>query len=876
MRILKRNLAFVLALAMALGLMVSANAAGVKDYKDSDDITYVEAVDTLTALGVLQGTDGSFNPTDTLTREQGAKIVAYLMLGQKAADNLTTSKAPFNDVPANRWSAGYIAYCVSENIIGGYGDGNFGPADQLTATQFAKMLLCAVGYNQLGEFNGPNWESAVNSLALKQKIFEGNEDVTLSAACKREEAALYAFNTLTKVMTVKYSKDAEEYYSGTVFNSIRRFDLDYTLGAELYNLNKKATSDDFGRDAHYWNKKSVKITGVYHDAPNATYTKEVKSSVIYADLGLTKTVNATVYRNGVEQANFQLKKGLGTKIGGNGVLIEAFMDDEENVTLVLIDTYLAKVTANSEDGETEVEIYFADGDTKASVYETAVEYSKNDYVLVTYADGDIQSMKLADKEVGKPNTVGSNYVKLDDTKYTRAAKFVLDEMKNYDDELAAILDEYGYMIGLVIEEAAEDKAEGYVYVSRDQGRADTLLSSRAAVVEVLFLDGTGIEVLPLPTRVKTVDGEKQTQFKAAGKWTKVANNLGLAGEFYGYYMNDDDEIVLLALDAKEAKAAYNANVTYQKKTSGNFDGDTTFVLNSKTELVNVDDEDGKISTVTGYKNININETGKNALVVFNKKLVSKIYVLNGEVVKDDIYAFFNGGTYQTSKGTWVTMFVDGEAVNYLYSDAKMTKAQVVAEMPEGAYRIELKDNELIGHTGLKYNGGNANLKANKELVTATKDLYFQTGDMYHYYADDVKVFDITDDGVESSVEKNDYVVYEIFKDRNADSNVVSYVWIVGHNDKVVNPDEVKTDKDLWELLTPTTVKLNLEGYKKVTLKAYRLVDGEYSAYAIGDQFDEATGVFTYKGAEKANVYFEVYEDGVLSARTETISFDPAE
>lgn len=868
MRILKRNLAFVLVLAMALGLMVTANAAGVKDYKDSDDITYVEAVDTLTALGVLEGNAGNFMPTDTLTREQGAKIVAYLMLGQKAADNLTTSKAPFDDVAANRWSAGYIAYCVSENIVGGYGNGKFGPADQLTATQFAKMLLCAVGYNQLGEFNGPNWESAVNSLALKLDIFDGNEDVVLSNPCKREEAALYAFNTLTGVMTVKYSKDAEEYYSGTVFNSIRKFDEDYTLGAELYNLNSKGTVDDFGRASHYWAKKNNKITDTYHDDPDATYTKEVKSSAIYADLGLTKTVMATVVRNGKDQPDFQLKKGLGTKIGGNGVLVEAYLDeDEENVTLVVIDTYLAKVTADSEDGETEVEIYMAADDKKASVYETGVEYNKDDYVLVTYADGDIQSMKLAEKEVGKLDTVGSNYVNLEGTKYTKSANWFVNEA-NYDDTLAVVLDEYGYMIGLVVEEEAEDELDGYVYVLRDQGRGDSLLTTRAAVVEVLYLDGTGIEVLPLPTRVKTVDGVKQTQFKAEGKWSKVDNKLGLAGAFYGYYLNDDDEVVLVALDKDEAKAVYGANVKFNKKTSGDFGGDTSFVLNSKTQLVTVNEDDGKINTVTGYKNINVTEDNANALMVFNKKLANTIYVLDADLVTDDVYAFFNGTSYQNSKGTWVTLFVDGETVNYKFSDNKLTSAQVKADMAEGAYIIETKDDELTSWSSLKYS--DINLKSEKVLVTASKDLYFQTADGYHYYAEDAKIYDITDDGVEGSVEKNDYVVFENNKDNKT---LVTKVWVVGHEDKEVKPDTVAgSTKVTYTNLTNNTVDIVVEnaGDKAITVKAYRMVNNSYNEFG-GFEFDGTT--FTYTGSEATDLYIDVFVGGVKADRIGPFSFD---
>ena len=102
MKLLKRNLAFVLTLAMVLGLMVSASAMNIKDYSDYNEITHLEAIDLLTSLGILEGTDGKFNPQDVLTREQGAKIIAYLMLGKEGAEALSTSVAPFKDVASGR------------------------------------------------------------------------------------------------------------------------------------------------------------------------------------------------------------------------------------------------------------------------------------------------------------------------------------------------------------------------------------------------------------------------------------------------------------------------------------------------------------------------------------------------------------------------------------------------------------------------------------------------------------------------------------------------------------------------------------------------------------------------------------------------------
>ena len=848
MRILKRNLAFVLALVMALSLTVSA--ANVKDYKDANDITFVEAVDTLTALGILEGEDGVFNPTNTLTREQGAKIIAYLMLGQKAADNLTTATAPFNDVAANRWSAGYVRYCADKGIIGGYGNGNFGPNDQLTATQFAKMLLCAVGYGVNNEFVGPTWESAVNSMALKLGVFDGNLDVVLSAACTREEAALYAFNTLTGVMTVKYSKDAEEYYSGSVFNAAEKFDEDYTLAKSLYNLTSKATTDVFGRECHVWKKGTKEITAKYHDEADATYTKEVKSGTIYTDLGLSKTVQATVIRNGVEQNDMQIKKNLtATKIGGNGVLVEAYVDEDENVTLVVIDTYLAKVDADAEDGEVDVTIYGAA--ISSATFKTAVEYKKGDYVLVTVADKEVQSMVEAEQVTGKLDAVATSYVKLDGEKYSHSAN--LDKsadsdvyVVDYDSTMAVILDEYGYAIGLVVVEE-EDSIDGYVLVTASQIREDDLLTNNAAVVKVMYLDGTGYEVLSLPTRVK----DKVDQVKTNNGWVDIEDVAGkntIAYGFYGYTIDEDDCIVLTDLDAKTEMEVLGGKVSFKKEQTGTVGTVTNKVINSATELVLVSEDD--VDTVVGYKNINIDETKVDALVIFNGKIIEKIYVIDGATVTDDVYAYYNGGTYNGSKGTYVTLFVDGEAVNYLNKTGET--------LVKGAYIIETEGTNLTSAELVK----NADTV---EVVSAVKSLYFQTvdGDK-EYYADDVKVFDVTDDGVESTVAKKDKVVFVYDKD----TGLVKYVWIIGQSSTTVEEDEVIGDTAMTVTVNPanTAATVKVTGSTanvKVTAHVYK--DGMYAQVGTVE-LENGEGVFT--PVEDGNYIFKLWINDKIAETTE--------
>ena len=148
MRNLKRTLSLVLAMALVVGMMMVGASAASSDFTDSDEITNTEAVDVMTAIGVFEGTDkGAFNPSGILTREQAAKIIAVMLLGQEDADKLGTNSSVFKDVAADRWSAGYISYCTQQGILAGTGNGAFDPEGELTGLAFAKMCLVALGYN---------------------------------------------------------------------------------------------------------------------------------------------------------------------------------------------------------------------------------------------------------------------------------------------------------------------------------------------------------------------------------------------------------------------------------------------------------------------------------------------------------------------------------------------------------------------------------------------------------------------------------------------------------------------------------------------------------------------------------------------------------
>ena len=887
MRILKRNLAFVLALVMTLSLTVSA--AGVEDYTDVNDITFGEAVDVLTEMGILEGTDGAFNPTDILTREQAAKIIAYMLLGKSAADNLNVAKAPFDDVPANRWSAGYVAYCASQNIVGGYGDGNFGPKDQLTGTQFAKMLLCAVGYGVNGEFTGVNWESEVNAQALKLGVFDGNLGVNFSEACTREEAALYAFNALWNIDTVNYSELFGTYYAG---KSVLDNEGAQTLNEALYDFDTKDDEDAFGRQGYvYINAKNKEVTGLYGNEAEAVYTAKVKSGTIYADLGLSEKAVATVIVNGDTTYEWEVKKNSKTEIGGNGVLVEAYVENDD-VTLVVIDTYLAVVDGDAENGEVTVDVYYAaDATAVQMTYETEVEYKDGDYVLVTVEkDGtdSIQSMVLAETVVGELTAYSSasKYIKIDDEKYNLHADLNNSMLQiNYDATMAAILDENGYVIGLVVEEEAE-VADGYVWVVKGEARESDLFTGEAAVVKVMYLDGTGYEVLPMAT--KTVNNKTQVQTSMGVnklEWHDIDvvnhENLFLEG-FYGYYMNEDGEITLMELKdtAVGTKAATEAQILNgvlsadggesQKMTLGTTVGTMVKYMNSDTVL-NVVTKDN-VTTYEGYKKIEIDETDADALVLYSGNVVEEVYIVDGAVVESDIYAYYNGGTYNDTDGDqWVTVFMNGESKDFEVATNKT--------LTQGIWKIKVDGTKLTDLTVVTAEPTKDNDLFAAARVTTAKNLYFTINGTANYYAEDVKVYNVTDGGAEATIAKNDYVVFA----KNADG-LVNYAYIIGAYDSDITENEdvvVETGIKVTPKKTATAATFAVEGLntqnpEKVTITVFNYNNGVNAIYDVIEvtpkTFVDGVWTYTYTTDIEGQLSFNIEVGTALVCQYGPVSF----
>ena len=622
---MKKFLSLVLALVMTMSLVTVS--AGAKDFTDSSKITYTEAVDVMSAVKVIDGyAEGDFRPTATLTRGAAAKIICNLILGPTTAGALVADAAPYKDVPTNHTFAGYIAYCQKEGIISGYADGTFRPANSLTGYAFMKMLLGALGYDaEVEGYTGPNWSVNVAKRALNIGLADDlNGEFNGVKAVNREEACLYALNTLTADM-VEYdakttvstngttvviagSKAKEMVNNGNTDGKI--FTKDGVMQfAEKYfdNLTVKTGSDDFSRPANVWKVKAEEI-GTYTNTPDASYTKKVEVGDIYKDLGLGSKIekkNVSVYVDGVANASqpaYAITKGDdANKYGDNGVLTEVFYDDDaETVTITEINTYIGSInkTVKATDKKDAYVVVTAEGPVPVqgfdNEFETDEKFEDDAYVLYTYSLSakEIKSVELAKKVEGKvtvaensdTNNNDKKALTIDGTRY-KAAKMIGGENLadvSVKQDYTIYVDSYGYMIYVEENEEIGD----YALILNIKGGSDWYLGNR---VELLFTDGT--------TKIVTTDKD----YAAKKGMTK--------NQIVTYKVNDGGEYTLKALDSTKTFAETD-NTTFKMendkagiivKTVGSTN--TVVTANSASQFVVRDTNDTDDYTAyTGIKN----------------------------------------------------------------------------------------------------------------------------------------------------------------------------------------------------------------------------------------------------------------------------------
>ena len=97
---------------------------------------YHEAVDYVLRNGLMNGySSGTFGPNDNLSRAQFAQI-----LFNKEGRPVVNYLLQYSDVANGAWYTEAIRWATSQGVVGGYGNGMFGPNDNITREQLAVML----------------------------------------------------------------------------------------------------------------------------------------------------------------------------------------------------------------------------------------------------------------------------------------------------------------------------------------------------------------------------------------------------------------------------------------------------------------------------------------------------------------------------------------------------------------------------------------------------------------------------------------------------------------------------------------------------------------------------------------------------------------
>ena len=218
-------------------------------------------------------TETTIVPQATYTRAQAAKIITTMVLGVNGAKSCVASYAPFDDVAAEHWAAGYIAFCKEQGIIDGVTDTTFDPEGTLTGYQWAKMLLAAVGFNANNELEGASWSLNTARIGHEVGLFTGDSAAADHTPLRREQAMLYAFNTLSAVRQVTWTANGDNYVYN-IWGYEWADGTGYTLGQAVFGLegytgiivaNEGTGADYTVLSKNYTNTSTSRIASVVAD-----------------------------------------------------------------------------------------------------------------------------------------------------------------------------------------------------------------------------------------------------------------------------------------------------------------------------------------------------------------------------------------------------------------------------------------------------------------------------------------------------------------------------------------------------------------------------------------------------------------------------------
>lgn len=140
----RKLLSIVLALCLTLTLLPTMSVAA-GSYGDTAGHWAESSIERWSAYGIIQGSNGQFDPNGQLTCAQLATILAKLLKLPAAKD------AGFTDNTADAWYYDAINRCAAAGILNGNGDGTVTPEAPISRERAMVMLGRALGIEPIRE-----------------------------------------------------------------------------------------------------------------------------------------------------------------------------------------------------------------------------------------------------------------------------------------------------------------------------------------------------------------------------------------------------------------------------------------------------------------------------------------------------------------------------------------------------------------------------------------------------------------------------------------------------------------------------------------------------------------------------------------------------
>ena len=616
MRNLKRTLSLLLAVVMVIGMMVVGASAASSDFTDSDEITNTEAVGVMTALGVFEGTDsGAFDPSGTLTREQAAAIICRMLLGDDA-ESLTTNSVVFSYVATDRWSVGYIGYCAQQGILAGTGNGTFDPEGELTGLVLANTISREDAAQMAFQTLEADMVTYSGSGSTNVTTPDGTTVVITGSATEVSN------NRSDDYRTVSDDRDEVQQFCEYYFP----------------NLTKNSSGEDaFGRPSVTWRDNRTEI-GTFAETPEASFTASADMGDIYdavgrdaynavsdGDADLTVVVNGDTVSS-PDLDDYIVRSSTSDAEGtGRGILTEVFVDDDDNITITQIWTYVAQVDGDYDTDDGELDLATLEGaEFDADDYTLTDDdfdnldaYADEDYVLVTVASGEIQSIQPAETVSGAVTayTVGSS-VTLDGERYYYSKSYTQGTLTKTDgtyDPLSYDLNEDYTLVldgnGYVVYSDATDATHDYVLIARVAPIGGVNSSVEALAY---FTDGTSATIDVDDDSTATFGDEDLVEVEPTGSSSYVVVN-----QWHEYSERSNGEYRLSDVDDGEkgtVKSSSSGDVDIitsgstsvlvnNVDTNGDIDEDEEESIRVNNSTLFVINNDGDISTFTGVRDV---------------------------------------------------------------------------------------------------------------------------------------------------------------------------------------------------------------------------------------------------------------------------------